>query len=284
MSRAEVFADVDYPVTAQRLRVTSDVPAHTHDFVELTFVIDGAAEYVTRTDRRPIGRGDVLAVRPGTWHAFSACRRLEAYNVYIGQELLRRDLAWVLDDARLARLLLAGGDSSIPLPESTLEAVAIRLDELAGVVPDGVPGGVLRRSLLGCALGELLVSWSTPSRIPAIDPAVARALTSMTDDVARAWTVAELAAVSHVSVSHLHRRFSDQLGTTPMGWLAGARAERAAVLLVRTAAPVAAVGRAVGWSDPNYASRRFRGVYGMTPTEYRRRYAFGPAGASRAGQ
>jgi AraC-like DNA-binding protein len=37
---------------------------------------------------------------------------------------------------------------------------------------------------------------------------------------------------------------------------------------------VAEIGRAVGWSDPNYAARRFRATHGLSPTEYRRRFTF----------
>ena len=51
----------------------------------------------------------------------------------------------------------------------------------------------------------------------------------------------------------------------------------AAGLLVTTDDSVAEIGRIVGWADPNYASRRFRQIYGSTPTDYRSRFATAPA-------
>jgi AraC family L-rhamnose operon transcriptional activator RhaR len=52
-----------------------------------------------------------------------------------------------------------------------------------------------------------------------------------------------------------------------------------AVRLAAGGRSVAEIGRAVGWHDPNYAARRFRATYGLSPTEYRRRFAFTAPGS-----
>jgi AraC-like DNA-binding protein len=50
-------------------------------------------------------------------------------------------------------------------------------------------------------------------------------------------------------------------------------------------ATVSEIGRAVGWPDPSYAARRFRATYGVSPTEYRRRFAFsGERGDAEGGE
>jgi AraC family L-rhamnose operon transcriptional activator RhaR len=55
-----------------------------------------------------------------------------------------------------------------------------------------------------------------------------------------------------------------------------------AVRLAAGRGSVSEIGRAVGWPDPNYAARRFRATYGMSPTEYRRRFAFTAPGSCRS--
>jgi AraC-like DNA-binding protein len=90
---------------------------------------------------------------------------------------------------------------------------------------------------------------------------------------AHEWTVAEMAAVGHRSISAFHRAFAAQLGSGPKSWLEQVRAEHAATLLARTAMPVAQVARDSGWSDPNYFSRRFRARYGTQPSQYRRAFS-----------
>ena len=49
-------------------------------------------------------------------------------------------------------------------------------------------------------------------------------------------------------------------------------------MLARTDDAVASIGAAVGWPDPAYFSRRFRGVFGVSPREYRNRHQRGIAG------
>lgn len=82
----------------------------------------------------------------------------------------------------------------------------------------------------------------------------------------------ELAAAAGMSTGHLSRSFRQAFGAAPMQVLAGLRGERAAAHLIATDEPVAAVGRVVGWADPNYFARRFRALHGVSPREYRARF------------
>jgi AraC family L-rhamnose operon transcriptional activator RhaR len=101
--------------------------------------------------------------------------------------------------------------------------------------------------------------------------AVAHALALMASDLARPWTVQELADAVAVSPAHLSRLFHLAVGRPPMAHLGVLRAEAAAARLLRTAEPVSAVGAAVGWGDPNYFARRFRAHFGTSPTAFRSR-------------
>jgi AraC-like DNA-binding protein len=57
-----------------------------------------------------------------------------------------------------------------------------------------------------------------------------------------------------------------------MAYLRRRRLELAAGLLLRTRRSVAEVGDLVGWPDANYFTRRFRSQFGVSPTDYRRRF------------
>lgn len=95
-------------------------------------------------------------------------------------------------------------------------------------------------------------------------------LSAMRDDLARAWTIDDLAARARLSPSQLFRRFRDMVGTTPMDWLRHERINRAKRLLVGPDAKVSAVAAACGYPDPYHFSRDFRRVSGYTPTKFRR--------------
>jgi transcriptional regulator GlxA family with amidase domain len=87
------------------------------------------------------------------------------------------------------------------------------------------------------------------------------------------WTLSSLAREVHLSRSQLVRAFDAAAGFSPMTYLRHIRVERMARLLVSTDLSIAEAAGAVGWTDPNYASRCFRTLYGMSPTEFRRRQA-----------
>jgi AraC family L-rhamnose operon transcriptional activator RhaR len=69
------------------------------------------------------------------------------------------------------------------------------------------------------------------------------------------------------------RLFKAQTGLPPLAYLARHRAERAAMLLLQTDRPIAQIGEAVGWDDPNYFARRFRAYFGVSATTYRARFS-----------
>ena len=54
-----------------------------------------------------------------------------------------------------------------------------------------------------------------------------------------------------------------------MAYLHERRLERAAQALLHTSASITAIGRAVGWRDPNVFARRFRARFGISASQYR---------------
>jgi AraC-like DNA-binding protein len=132
--------------------------------------------------------------------------------------------------------------------------------------------GGRRLGLLLCLLAELADGLPPDTDDVAVDATVYQAASAMAADPAADWTVGALASSAHVSTGHFARNFRRRLGSAPMAWLAALRGERAAALLIETDLPTAEVGRLVGWADPNYASRRFRQLYGVATAAYRRMF------------
>ena len=82
-------------------------------------------------------------------------------------------------------------------------------------------------------------------------------------------TLGSLAAEVHLSRSQLVRTFDVSVGMSPMAYLRQLRVHRMAQLLSCTDLSIAEAARSVGWKDANYASRCFRSVHGVSPTEFR---------------
>ena len=87
--------------------------------------------------------------------------------------------------------------------------------------------------------------------------------------------VSQLAKMLNLSASRLSHLFKSATGYSLRSFLIARRLERAAELLVHTAAPVKEVAYAVGYGHPPSFARAFRNKFGCTPNQHRfRQQAF----------
>lgn len=124
---------------------------------------------------------------------------------------------------------------------------------------------VIRAWLMTTETEPLPASWLTALR----DPLVSEALAALHGDVARDWTLADLAAQLAVSRATLARRFSALVGQTPLAYLTNWRMELAAYRLKSTDEPIGPIARSVGYISEYAFNRAFVRVRGMPPGRFR---------------
>lgn len=91
-------------------------------------------------------------------------------------------------------------------------------------------------------------------------------LALMREDLARPWTLEQLAGEAMLSVPHFTALCRRQTGMPPLSLLIRLRLQRAMDLLQRGNHNVAEAARAVGYEDPFYFSRLFKKHIGVTPS------------------
>lgn len=124
---------------------------------------------------------------------------------------------------------------------------------------------VIRAWLTTAAIQPLSPSWLTALR----DPLVADALAALHGDVARNWTLADLAAQLTVSRATLARRFRTWVGHPPLAYLTSWRMEIAAHQLLSTCDPISRIAHSVGYTSEYAFNRAFSRVRGVTPGRFR---------------
>jgi len=82
-----------------------------------------------------------------------------------------------------------------------------------------------------------------------------------------------LADVAGMSERTFLRRFKAATGRVPAGYLQAMRVEMAKAILERDTAPIQSVAAAVGYDDVAFFRMLFKRETGMTPAEYRERFA-----------
>lgn len=102
------------------------------------------------------------------------------------------------------------------------------------------------------------------------DPALARALRAIHADMARSWTVAELARTAHMSRAVFAERFARKVGIPPMQYLLEWRMAMAKALLRRERPPLARVAERIGYQSASAFSTAFTRLTGCSPSEFAR--------------
>ncbi|KKM11453.1 hypothetical protein SY88_08535 [Clostridiales bacterium PH28_bin88] len=100
---------------------------------------------------------------------------------------------------------------------------------------------------------------------------VAQAVQYIWHNFHRDITLEEMSKVIFLSPDYFSRVFKQEMGCTFIEYLTKARIDRAKELLRKQELSVSEVGRRIGYEDPNYFSRVFSKVEGISPREFRRR-------------
>ena len=101
---------------------------------------------------------------------------------------------------------------------------------------------------------------------------MAAALAKIERDYAEPLSIARLAESVCMSERHFRRQFEKLYQQTPKDYLQKLRLNAAAELLLQKELSVTEIALACGFSDCNYFSRAFRQNFGISPTEYRKRF------------
>jgi AraC family transcriptional activator of pobA len=205
-------------------------------------------------------------------------------------------------------------------PGSTGHAVTVPAPVLHGLLAQTMGNGglpqqsfVLRRSMIGSALGELRALFRTiarefdttargrsdalraqatllglwflrhersnvsRSRPDVNDPLVRRFRELIDAHFGAHWTVADYARTLRVTSDHLSRRCRAITGLSARDLIHDRLVLEARRQLIGNPAPVADIGYRLGFSDPGHFSRLFSKRTGQTPSAYRRALADGTA-------
>lgn len=104
------------------------------------------------------------------------------------------------------------------------------------------------------------------------DPAMARVLRSIHEDVRRRWTVADLARIAGMSRSGFAARFNEILGCAPIEYLARWRIVIAKQALLTGAKSLERIADEIGYESASAFSSAFSKRLGCSPSRFARRH------------
>ncbi|MEU4475176.1 AraC family transcriptional regulator [Micromonospora sp. NPDC023888] len=108
-----------------------------------------------------------------------------------------------------------------------------------------------------------------------LDPGVDAALKMMHDDVARTWSIDELARTARMSRSVFTEKFKAVVGESPGRYLLSLRMHTAKQILLKSDRTISSVAAELGYSSEAAFSTAFKRVMGAPPRDYRASRAAG---------
>jgi len=103
------------------------------------------------------------------------------------------------------------------------------------------------------------------------EPRLVAVWNAVQDDLARDWTLADMARLAKTSEEHLRRLCQSNLGRSPGKQLATLRIAHAAHLLATSSDKVESIAQAVGYMNAFAFSNTFKRLTGFRPSDYRAR-------------
>lgn len=250
---------------------------HWHSEVEFVFVREGTAVCFAGSERHVLPEGSGIFINARVIHRLEAEARAVIPNIVFSPAFLAAPdsliyqsyVQPVLDSDSACLVFSPKEDAQKRILDALLSVLALAQRESACELETAER--TLR--LWGTMLENAAIQ---PRRLPADSSAQARArlqimMQYLQTNYRRRITLEELAAVVSLSKSSVRNLFQEYLHTAPIRYLVEYRLRQGAKLLANTERGVAAVAKDVGFEHAGYFCRKFKGLFGMTPKEYRKR-------------
>lgn len=249
---------------------------HFHNCLEIGYLFEGKGELYAGEQTIPFEAPCLLVLPPRLPHANRAAEGCTCrWNwLYLDPQMLLSHLSpHALEQIGAWQQSLAGEACVLPAKDFP-QAHALVLMVIAEMEKAEIGYRQITASLFGALLQTLARQTSIQTAaqqkrqpLGCIEPAVHYIAEHYMDNI----TIADLAAVCHLSATHFRRMFKQILGHSPMDYLHIIRIDRACVLLYNHNQSVTVVGQQVGYFSPSSFSRQFHRIHGISPHQWRLR-------------
>ncbi|MBO7327997.1 MAG: helix-turn-helix domain-containing protein [Lentisphaeria bacterium] len=250
---------------------------HTHNYIELVFVVSGQLIHIVENEFCKVSAGDVLLIHPGMVHGYDQTAGADIVNL-------------IFDTKKLPIPPLDSGEltffNEIFSPDkkyvSAKPVLHLEPDELSGII---ALINVLDDELKNIHPGSMFFSMALfmqilirLSRVISIrQPGqrvrflVGNALGYMNKHYPEKITLNKLAKLSCMSERSFQRHFQQAVGAAPINYLLKIRLYHVRTLLVTSDMEIGTIALNCGFYDSNYLCKKFKEAFQMTPLQFRNR-------------
>jgi len=281
-----------------------EIPLHSHEFIEIAFVVEGSATHVFKAPRSrqfecPVSKGDIFIINPGEEHTYkiSSDERIEVINLLFYSNIIDWNLIKDSEDSELMDFFYVQPF----LPEEVRFGNILKLNKgEAALIRQMVENLEIeynsRRAnyklLIKLIMTQLIVVLSRKfTEQKKIASAIGAANMHKVDNIHRILgylerhysediTLEQLAKISISSERQITRVFKHITGDTIFSYLHKLRIEKAKNLLLQTDNKISDICMQVGFNDISFFNRVFKKTVGVSPKSYRSTHSQAGRGGS----
>ncbi|MCK9548194.1 MAG: AraC family transcriptional regulator [Sphaerochaeta sp.] len=247
---------------------------HGHEFHELVVIQSGRGITYTNEVEYSVGECSVFYVPPGALHGYKELDHLVLYNIIWGDRLIKKQTFDLEQLPGFTSIFAATEVVMMHLTPSQFTEL-IPVIQLLEKECDDLSYGSGSRIAAYAYLLEVFVTLSrifdqTPNSANRTARLLWDIFAHMDERLDEPITTEELTTIAAMSSSTLNRTFKRATGLSPIEFHIHKRIAKACTLIQQRGLSMAQVGEACGFTDPNYFSRQFRKVMGMSPKQYQR--------------
>jgi AraC-like DNA-binding protein len=275
------FHSNGFPIAVDRPNPQDLGDRSARDCSEIVIIVSGCALRISGGDSWPVTAGDVFVVGRHETREYREMEDLRLIKILFCPEQLHMEL---LDLSGLpgyqALFTVESSTCTCPSRKRGLQlspkelSIAVHYAEtLAHELEMQNPGfAFIAYAWFMHLVGYLSRAYSRPKGPdPRAQFSVRNAIGHLEMHFDRPVNLDELSRLTHMSRRSFIRAFQAATGTTPIAYLGKLRLARAAAMLRRQEENVTSVAYKVGYNDSNYFARRFHAMFGIAPSEYRKR-------------
>ena len=255
----------------------SDETPHTHEFIEIVYILSGRMTHRINGQAYEVGRGDVLFMNYGCTHEFFSEVECSYVNILFSPEMVSREIVTpsnafsvlsltafndMRSDSNYGRISFRGEDRKeieeiVFAMLKEYSAKQTSWETVLGNYLNTLIVKMLRKTEMGMETSELHDIWHELSEY--ID-----------NNLDSKLTLNELAQKCFYNPSYFSRIFKEKFKISFVEYITQKRLAHALDLLKNTDLSISEIGQRVGFSDSKSFYHAFSRYYHCTPSQYRK--------------
>ncbi|WP_177186674.1 AraC family transcriptional regulator [Paenibacillus sp. CF384] len=283
------FHQENFPFHIDRYTIQKGehIPSHTHDFVELVFVVEGSALHEMSGHTYQLVAGDVFVLEPNVYHSYTCSPDKETivYNVLFEASFLQREMEVLQQMPSFVNFFylvpfLRKTQSFVPY-HSLQPSQKLQIQSHLQIIYDEFRQRregyqlIIKTRWIECLVWLSRFHHENRKTLQPVAVSDKEWMDSIVNFVELHYyqplTLQQLSQLCGMSVSSFTAKFKETTGLSLLDYKHAVQIRHAVNLLETTDNKVLNIALDVGFNDVSFFNRMFRKHTGQTPGEYRRR-------------